>query len=441
MEARVLDQVLRKMLATVTLGVLTVAAWAQAQGPQWKDRAEYDLVQEIQKAAPAKKIELLKTWEEKYPATEFKVQRLNMMIESYRANNQVPQAFETAKKLMAEDPSGLAGLYWVTFLTIGMNNTSPDVLDAGEKAAQGLITNAPTIFAPEKKPQQLGEADWKKQRTDMEALAHTTLGWIAMSRKNLEGAEKSFTKALELAPGSGQVSYWLGDVVLKQRKPETQSHALFHFARAGAYDGPGSMAPEQRQKVLTYIERTYVGFHGSKEGFDDIVAKAKASPFPPADFKIKSKEELALENKEAFKKQNPMLALWMTIKDELKGPNGQQYFENSMKGAALPGGAEGVKQFKGRVVSHKPATRPKEIVLAISDAETPEVTLKLDEESFMAGKADPGTEIGFEGTAVSYSKDPFMVIFEVEKDNISGWPSAAAAKPAGKSKKAPTKKK
>jgi hypothetical protein len=135
-----------------------------------------------------------------------------------------------------------------------------------------------------------------------------------------------------------------------------------------------------------------------------------------------------------------MLALWLTIKDEWKGPNGQQYFENSMKGAALPGGAEGVKQFKGRVVSHKPAVRPKEIVLAISDAETPEVTLKLDEESVMPGKAEPGTEIGFEGTAVSYSKDPFMVTFEVEKDNISGWPSAAPARPAGKKKAAAKKK-
>ena len=437
-----LDQVLRKMLAGVTVLVLTAVAWAQqAQGPQWKDRAEYDLVQEIQKqTAPAKKIELLKTWEEKYPATEFKVQRLNMMIDAYRAANQLPQAFETAKRLMAEDPKGLAGLYWVTFLTIGMNNTSPDVLDAGEKAAQGLLANLDTIFAADKKPQQMSEADWKKQRAQMEALSHTTLGWIAMTRKDLEGAEKQFTKAVQIEPGSGQVSYWLGDVVLKQRKPETQSHALYHFARAGAYDGPGSLDPARRQQVMQYIERTYTSFHGSKEGFEDMVAKAKTNPFPSADFKIKSKEELALENKEAFKKQNPMLALWMTIKDELKGPNGQQYFENSMKGAALPGGAEGVKQFKGRVVSHKPATRPKEIVLAISDAETPEVTLKLDEESVMPGKAEPGTEIGFEGTAVSYSRDPFMVVFEVEKDKISGWPSAAPAKPAGKKKAAAKKK-
>lgn len=434
-----LDQVFKKLLATAALGGLTVAAWAQAQ-PQWKDRAEYDLVQEIQKtAAPAKKIELLKTWEEKYPSSDFKIQRLNMMIEAYRGANQLPQAFDTAKKLMAEDPKGLAGLYWVTFLTIGMNNTSPDVLDTGEKAAQGLIANAETIFASDKKPQNMSEADWKKQRTDMEALAHTTLGWIAMTRKNLEGAEKSFTKALELSPGSGQVSYWLGDVILKQRKPETQSHALYHFARAGAYDGPGGLDASRRQTVMQYIERTYTGFHGSKEGFDEMVAKAKVNPMPPADFKIKSKEELAHENKEAFAKQNPALALWMNIKEELKGPNGQQYFEANMKGAALPGGAQNVKQFKGRVISHKPAVRPKEVVLAMSDAETPEVTLKLDEGENLPGKAEAGTEIAFEGTAISYSKDPFMVVFEVEKDKVSGWPAASAAKPAATKKSTPKK--
>ena len=42
----------------------------------WKDRAEYDLYESITKeATPAKRLELLNQWNEKYPATEFKLER------------------------------------------------------------------------------------------------------------------------------------------------------------------------------------------------------------------------------------------------------------------------------------------------------------------------------------------------------------------------------
>lgn len=430
-----LDRVLKRILAAAAAGVLLGAAlWAQAQ-QNWKDRAEYDLYQEIEKATGAKKIELINTWKEKYPNSDFKAQRQQMLVQTYQQTGNLPKALEIAKEMISEDPKGLAGLYWATFLVIPMNNPSPDVLDTGEKAAKGLLENLETIFAPDKKPANMNEAQWKDNKTQTAALAHTTLGWIAMTRKNSAEAQTQFTKALELSPNSGQVSFWLGDVILKDRKPETQSHALYHFARSASVEWP------ERQKVLAYVEKLYTSFHGSREGLDQIMARAKTNPFPPADFKILSKEEIKLKNEEEFKKSNPMLALWMTIKGELTGPNGQQYFESGVKGTAMPGGANGVKEFKGKVVSTKPVNRPKEIVVAVSDMDTPEVTLKLDEESFMPGKAEPGTEIGFEGVPTSYTKEPFMMIMEVEKDKISGWPKPEPAKPAGKKTGAKGKKK
>jgi len=90
-----------------------------------------------------------------------------------------------------------------------------------------------------------------------------------------------------------------------------------------------------------------------------------------------------------------------------------------MKGAGLPGGVNNVARFKGKLISSTPALHPKELVLAIEDPARPDVTLKL--ESALPGKMDPGGDIEFEGVGDSFTKDPFMVTFIVEKSKIDGW--------------------
>ena len=58
----------------------------------------------------------------------------------------------------------------------------------------------------------------------------------------------------------------------------------------------------------------------------------------------------------------------LTVKSELTGANGQGYFESSVKGALLPGGAGGVTKFKGKLIAAKPPKNPKQLVLGITDA-------------------------------------------------------------------------
>ena len=144
---------------------------------------------------------------------------------------------------------------------------------------------------------------------------------------------------------------------------------------------------------------------------------------------------MALEKDEQLKRENPQLALWLSIRQELTGPNGATYWE-PMKGALLPGTAvPGVTKLKGVVVEQKPAKNPKELVLAMSDATTPGVTLILDDP--LRGTAPEGTEVQFEGVATKFTAEPFMVTFEVENDKLEGWPAPAppATKKGSRKKK------
>jgi len=402
------------------LGSMTGASqYARAQEPQAgqqtsqkkvKDQGEYDLYNAVVKETdPNKKLSLLNTWKEKYPNTDFKQERLTILMLTYQALGQPAKVLETAKELLTLEPKDVQALFFTTALTTTLQNPSPADLDAGEKAANGLL-NA-------QKPASTKEEDWQKAKKDFDALAHKTLGWIAMMRKEPEKAEQEFVESLKINPNAGEVSYWLGGEILKQKKPERQSEALFHFARAAAYDGPGALTPAGRQQVQSYLEKAYNSYHGQDPtGLNELKTQAKSSAFPPPGFKIKTANEIAIEKENEFRQSNPALAMWMNLKKELTGPEGQQFFEGKMKGAEVPGGAGGVQKFKGKLVDAKPAVRSKELVVALADPNVPEVTLKLD--SPLAGKPQLGTDVEFSGVPSAFSKDPFMVTFDVEKSKV-----------------------
>ncbi len=428
------DRILKILCGAALVLVLgTGSAFGQAQAapaaqagqkPQknWKDPAEFDLYTAVTKeASDAKKLELLDNWKNKYPSSEFKLERLQLYLITYQKLGKPDKMVETAKEILAVEPKDIQALYWLTFLTPTLNKTDADTLDTGDKAAKGLLGA--------EKPPATADADWSKAKTDMEGLAHKTQGWIEMQRKNNEGAEKEFAKSLEVNPNQGEVSYWLGTMILGQKKPERQSEVLYHFARAASYDGPGALTPEGRKQVDAYFVKAYNTFHGADpKSLEDLRTMAKSKAMPPADFKIENVNEISAKKEEEFKKSNPQLALWMGLKKQLM-EEGDTYFQ-TVKGAGIPGGVQDIKKFKGTIISHKPAVRPKEIVVGVENPNVPDATLKL--ETPLAGKADPGTPIEFEGVVESYAKAPFMLTLTTEKDKIIGWPATAAPAPARK---------
>ena len=378
----------------------------------WKDRAEYDLYRAIVK--------------EKYTKSDYAPERLQIYLTTCSALNQPDKVIATGNEVLQTDAKNLTALYLITLNVQRLPKPSPDDLASGEEAAKGLISNLDNFFAADKKPATTNDADWEKAKKDTELLAHTSLGWIALQKKDNDTAEKEVTKVLQSNPNNAQVSYWLGTAIVAEKKPERYSEALWQFARAGSLDqAQGGLNPQAREQIDTYFIHTYNRYHGQDpQGLAQLREQAKAQPFPPAGFKIENVEELKAKNEEEFRKKNPALAMWMNLKQELTGPNGEQYFNNNMKGAEVPGGAEGIQYFKGKLISARPAVRPKELVLAITDPNTPEVTLNLD--APLPGKAEPGTEIEFAGVPTAFIKDAFNITFDVEKKKIAGWPGKEA---------------
>jgi hypothetical protein len=404
---------------------------AQPQAKQWKDRAEYDLSDSILKEQNATtKLQLLKTWKEKYPTSDFKVDRQLQIMDAYRQLANGKEMLGAAKEVIDLDPKNIQGLYWANLLTISLQDKSPEALASGEKFAKALLDAAPGFFDMSKKPEKIADDAWKKEESNMEKFAHRTLGWVDMQRKANEDAEKELTTVLQLDPNDAEASSWLGTAVALQRKLEKQSAALYDFARAAYHDGPGALPDAPRKVLQAYLEKTYVNFHGDKTGLDALIEAAKKDALPSATFHIESKDEVLAKQEEELKKTNPQLALWVKIKGELNGANGQQYFDSSLKGAAVPPpeGIEGVKKFKGWVVNAVPEKKPTSLILGISGKEMSEVTLKFEKP--LAAVPEKGAEIEFSGAPSAFDADSKMLTFDVEPDEVSGLPKPAPAKKA-----------
>ncbi len=406
---------------------------AQEKKKQWKDRAEYDLFESITKTQdPNQWLSTLDKWKQQYPASDYADIRRQLYLAAYRQLNKPRQAFDAAQEVLKDNPDNLVALSaMVQFIyplvppnAQQLTTQQTADLDVAQKAANTVLNNLDTIYSKPNRPPEMTDEMADKAKPEMKAFAQKTLGYIAMVRKDYPAAVTELTKALQLDPNQGQVSFWLGTVTLAQNKahPELQAQALYDFARAASYTGPGCLPAPDRSQITNYLNKVYVDYHGSNDGLEKLMASAQTNPLPPAGFTIQSKTDLErekIEADEAAAKANPMLALWKSIVKELQSDNGQAYFDANMKGAELPGGVNGVTVFSGKLVSMTPAARPKELVLAIADPAKPDVTLKLD--SPLPGKMEPGGEISFSGVADSFTANPLMVTFNVEKSKVEGW--------------------
>ena len=403
----------RRLLLAVAV-TLCAGAFAQTGQKNWKDRAEFDLYDSITKDNnPKTKLEKLNQWKQKYEVSDYNDARQTLFLTTYAGLGQIPDALNAAKDILARDPNDFTALYYTSLLAPVLPTPAPEQLDAADKAATAIVGGA--------KPPNVGDADWQKVKGDIEAIGHKALGWVAMNRKQPDAAETEFKKSLAQNPKTGEVPYWLGIVILQERKPEKTSEAFYYYARAAAYDGEGALPPAGRTTVNGQVKGLYTKYHGSADGLDQLLTQAKASPNPPDGFKIVSVTDLKnaeAARAEADAKAHPDLTLWKTIKDALTGDTAETYF-GSMKDALLPGGANGVQKFAAKVISMEPALKPKTLIVSIQDGTTPDATLKF--EAALPGKVDPGTAIKFSGVAQSYTGNPFMVVFNVDKGDLEGW--------------------
>lgn len=454
----------------------TARAQAPATQKKYKD-GEYEIYSGVFKDAndPAKQLQDLDAWAQKFPDSEYTDDRNYLYVLAYQkvAPPQPAKVLDAGAKLMSKDLNAIMGsttteqlaglpikaavmttLYSVALNATALPSPTPDQLSLGDKAAHQLLELSPKYFTPENKPANQTDAVWTATRTEIESKAKTAIiaialkpGLAAQARKDCPGQVSAFSKALSDYPDSGAVAYQLGAALItcERTNPEKVSQALWEIARAVSLDPAKSgLEAKDLPGIEAYLKKVYNSVHGGEDGLDQLRQQAAASPTPPAGFKIKTATEIAAEKEAQFKEKYPQLAMWLGIKGQLADTNGDQYFSGQLKDAAVP-------KLKGILVEAKPACHPKELLVAVPlpDAQKPfqaEITLKLDKA--LTGKPEAGSEFQWEGVPAAFSKEPFMLTMAQETTKLDGLKSTpCTATPArtpvrpGMKKSTATKKK
>jgi tetratricopeptide (TPR) repeat protein len=438
------------------LAVLTMAAttcWAQgAAAPQKavKDQAEFDLFDAVKKdllqGNGAKAVTDLDAWKQHNPDSAFKDDREVMYLKAYELSKDYDKELTKAKELMGHDldamfsdpaqgPGQVVSVYFAAVTAASaLPNPTPEQLAIGAEAAHKILDY-------KRDPKGIDPAAWATAKKQLAAAADALLykaaflpPYQAEQKKDYDTAVGGYQKAIADYPSKTALTYRLGITLRAQHKDDL---AIWQFARVVGVD-PTLDGTAKAADITKFLNVYYHNLHGSDEGLDQVIQQAKASATPPADFHVKTAQEIATENEAKFEKDHPDIALWMKLKATLTSDQGQQYFDSGMKGAQVP-------ELTGTVLES--ACRAKELKVAVPlpDATGPptaEITLKLVNDagapSALPGKAESG-RVTFVGVAEAFAKDPFNLTMTIDKKDIKDLKVTPCAAPAAR--KGVTKKK
>ena len=401
-----LKKITHAVLAASLMLLVTAAATPAPQEEtekRPKDQQEYELINKAFGTPPSGTLlQVLDQWKAKYPETAYDIERIRLYMASHKAANQGDKAVAAAKELLGKVPGDFSANFTIASLTPFLGKTDAGTFGDGVKASKDLLSSGiAKQFAAANKPAQVTQAQWDDAKKQAQVSSHQTLGWVAMQRKDNKAAEAELKTTLGLDGTRGQVAYWLGQVLLAQADAAKNTPAMFAFARASVYDGPGALPPEGRKQVGDYIKQLYSKFAGSEDGLDELFAAAKNSALPPAGFpEIKDSATRRAEAEVAFSKNFPMRYQFVKLKENLQSAAGDATWGN-LKGKLTP-------KFRLFVVGATPARAPNKLTLTSTEGGAAEVTLNL--ENRMRAAPGRGTAVAFEGVAATLTKEPFMLV-------------------------------
>lgn len=374
-----------------------------AQKKEIKDPAEYNAyVGAIQQQDPAAKISGLEAFLTQYPNSVMKEDALEALMGAYQQTNNGAKMMDAAQRVLQANPCNLRALALLAYTkraTAEANQNPQQNLNEGAQYAQKGLQCVQT--AP--KPAEVSDADWEKLKKQTAGIFNGVAGIGALQNKDYANAQKYLRASAEADPNNLRDVYPLALAYLTATPPD-YLNGLWFIARA-ANLAAGSPAQAQ---ITSYGQKQYTKYHGSDQGWTDVLAQAKANPLPPAGFSITqyippTPAQQAADLVKTKQPKDMSFGEWELVLSAGSKDDADKVW-NTIKGVPL--------QMQGVVLKTSPTRL--EIAGSVDDIDQKRSDIILNMSGAIPARLMPkeGASLDFEGTPVSYEPSPFIMTME-----------------------------
>jgi tetratricopeptide (TPR) repeat protein len=402
-------------------------------GKQQYTMAEYNAYQAAAaEKNPAQQIKLLDDFVTKYPNSALLIYIYPLYYNAYSQLKTWPKVIEYADKLLAlgekaEAPIRYQAYYARAFAYSNLLATSPEVKEQAPKACEAAKAGLKTL-GELKKPDNMSEDDFNKQKQQPAILFSYTLAQCSMIQKDYQTAIDSYKAVLEKNPDDAITSYKIGQAYMAMNPPQ-QMDAFWYFAKAVSAKNANQT---QSTQVKTYLRKLIANYQGGNvcenltdAELNELLQLAGSSAERPAGYKLPSSADLDAARKD--------MTIASVIADLRAGGDKAKITWLASCGLEFP-------DVPGKLIEVTPGTDAVQLKVAFvtSDAEfdaktTPDMDVKVVGQPD-AAKLEKDNPVRFTGTLAAYDPDPnFMLHWDKAKVNAEDIPKE-------KEKKSTTKK-
>ncbi|HEX6501662.1 MAG TPA: hypothetical protein VF011_00350 [Terriglobales bacterium] len=375
----------------------------QQQKKEIKNPAEYNAyVGAIQQTDPAAKISGLEAFLQQYPQSVMKEDALEALMIAYQQTGNGDKMNDAAQRLLQVNPDNVRALALLAYTRRAAaqagQNPQQNLADAQKYGQQGQ--QALQKFA---KPEGMSDADYEKLKREMGGIFSGAVGIAALQNKDYPTAQTNLKTAADVSPTDFSIVYPLALAYLQSNPPDVVNGAW--YAARAANIAP---SPQLAQQIEKYGKSQYTKFHGSDQGWTDVMAAAKASPTPPAGFAITQyiPPTPAQQAADLVKSKTPKdmsFAEWELVLSAGAQPDADVVW-NAIKNIPL--------QMEGQVIHATPEKI--EIAASQDDIDQKRADIILNMTGTIPARLMPkdGATLDFEGTPASYTASPFVMTLD-----------------------------
>ncbi len=375
------------------------------QKKEIKDPAEYNAYMgALGQQDAAAKISGLEAFLTQYPNSVMKEDALELLMGSYQQTGNSAKTLETAQKVLLANTCNLRALALLAYTKRAMAEAggagaAQNLTDAGQYGDKGLQCVQTAV-----KPDGTSDEDWKKLKTQTAVIFNGAAGMAAYSAKDYGKAQQNLRASVEGDPTNLRDVYPLALAYLTAGPTEKDVDGLFFIARASNLaQGTG------KAQIAKFGQSKYSKYHGSDEGWNDLLSKTATTTLPPTDFAIAkyvppTPAQQAHDIMASKKIEEMSFAEWQLVLSE-GTPEDAEKVWTTLKGKPL--------QMVAHILTIDSTGKLTKMMLAGSsddiDAKRADIDLTMAAALPKKDMPKEDTDFQFEGTPASYVAKPFVM--------------------------------